>query len=118
MALFKLSEWLVAWLYENNFFSFDWDSGNIEKNENKHGITPKEVEDIFKYGEILPLGKQVRPVVKEDRFGIIGMTKEEKILCIVFTFRDNKVRPISARTASQKERRLYAKNVRQIPKRV
>ena len=118
MALFKLSEWLVTWLYESSSFSFDWDFGNIEKNETKHGVTTEEVEEIFKYGKMLPLGKQVRPVVKEDRFGIIGPTKEEKMLCIVFTIRDNKVRPISARMASQKERRLYAKNVCQIPKRV
>lgn len=44
---------------------------------------------------------------KEERFTIIGKSVKDKILFISFTIRKNKVRIISARGASIKERRKY-----------
>ncbi len=116
VALFQLSEWLVIWLYESTSFVFEWDEGNLEKSENKHGVRAEEVEEVFNIKSMLALGKQVRPKIAEERFGIIGPTKEGRMLCVVFTIRNNKVRPISTRVANKKERRLYAKNICKIPK--
>ena len=28
-------------------FAFDWDEGNLYKNENKHGISWQEIEEVF-----------------------------------------------------------------------
>lgn len=55
----------------------------------------------------VPLGRQISPVVEEDRLCFIGPTKVGRMLSVVFTLRDGRIRPISGRTASKKERILY-----------
>ena len=91
MASFKFIEWLLTWFIDNESFVFEWDEGNQEKNKDKHGVEVKEIE--------------------EERFGIIGPSKKDKILHIVFTIREDRVRPISARPAHKKEKELYEKGL-------
>lgn len=31
----------------NDLTSFDWDKGNIDKNSQKHGVSPNEAEEVF-----------------------------------------------------------------------
>jgi uncharacterized DUF497 family protein len=57
----------------------------------------------------VPLGRQITPVVGEERLCIVGPSSDGRMLSIVFTLRDGRVRPISGRTASRKERGLYEK---------
>lgn len=45
---------------------------------------------------------------KEKRFTLIGETVAKKLLFVVFTLRDKKVRIISARKANRKEKNKYA----------
>ncbi len=47
------------------------------------------------------------PEVDEERLCIVGPTFEGLLISVVFTLRDGRVRPISARIANRKERRLY-----------
>lgn len=90
----------------SNITEFEWDKGNIDKSYRKHGITPKEAEEIF-----LDINLKVQTDIKhseiEERFIGIGKTFENKILFTIFTFRDNKIRIISARIANKKERSKY-----------
>ena len=118
MASFRFVEWLLFWLLECEDFEFEWDEGNRHKNKAKHGIEPGEVEQVFEERLSFPLGVQVTPEVNEERLGIVGLTKEGRILQVVFTTREGRVRPISARVAHKKEREQYEKNVRKIFKRV
>lgn len=115
MASFKFVEWLLFWLFESELFIFEWDKGNSEKNEKKHGVEIKEVEEVFEQKSAIPLGEQIAPKVEEKRFGIIGPTKKGRILQIVFTIREGKVRPISARPAHKKEKKQYEEGLRKIP---
>lgn len=85
---------------------FDWDKGNIHKSYKKHGISPNEAEEVLLdekaiifYDETHSLG--------EKRLNSIGVTSVGIILFLAFTMRGKKVRIISARLASSKERRLY-----------
>ena len=55
----------------------------------------------------MPLGKQIDPPVKENRLCIVGPTFDGRLVSVVFTIRNDKVRPISGRDASRKEKRLY-----------
>ena len=112
MASFKFVEWLLTWLIDNESFVFEWDEGNQEKNKDKHGVEVKEIEEVF-YAKhmVLPLGIQISPKTEEERFGIIGPSKKDKILHIVFTIREDRVRPISARPAHKKEKELYEKGL-------
>ena len=73
---------------------------------------PLILEEVFQRKEIFPLGIQISPKVKEERFGIIGNTKKGRILQVVFTMRKNQVRPISAWPADRKERLQYEKGIR------
>ncbi len=107
MAQFEFIEWLALWLLETSIFHFDWDEGNSSKSQIKHGVLNVEVEEVFVSGLLAPLGVQFSPVVEEERLAVIGSTIQGKILTIVFTLRDGKIRPISSRVANRKEREIY-----------
>ncbi len=109
MGQFQFILWLAYWYEQNEFFEFEWDSGNIAKNSIKHGVNMEEVETVFVYRLAVPIGRQVSPEVDEERLCIVGPSSEGRLISIVFTLRDGRVRPISARVASKKERSLYEK---------
>ena len=118
MAKFEYIEWLLLWLLSNESPRFEWDSGNNLKSILKHGVSAAEVEEIFSLGMLLPLGIQIQPLVNEARFAVIGPTSTNRVLTVVFTLRNGKVRPISGRPAHKKERESYEEGIRQIAKRV
>jgi uncharacterized protein len=114
MALFVFVEWLFRWLIETEEFSFEWDAGNLTKSVKKHTILPDEVEKVFQLHTALPLGVQIRPIVEEERLGVVGKTGEGRYIMVAFTLREDRVRPISARPASKKERNQYEALLRKI----
>lgn len=85
---------------------FIWDKGNKDKSWLKHEVTNSESEEIF-FDANKRISKDKFHSGKEERFIILGRTKEEKLLFVVFTIRDKKVRIISARDISRKEKQLY-----------
>lgn len=94
----------------NEPVEFVWDKGNKDKNWLKHKVSNQECEEVFedKNKKIFkdPVHSQT-----EKRYILIGMTKNEKLLFIVFTMRNEKVRIISARNINKKERRLYEEKI-------
>lgn len=88
--------------------AFDWDQGNIDKNSKKHHVTNKEGEEIFGNKRIKTF-KDKEHSQEEDRFVALGVTNNERRLYVVFTIRNQKIRIISARNQSRKERKLYEK---------
>ena len=87
---------------------FEWDQGNLNKSYLKHGITPKESEEIF-LDENLRVVPDVKHQQDEPRFVALGKTLAGDTLFVVFTLRGHKVRVISARRMNRKERRVYEK---------
>ncbi|WP_456391761.1 BrnT family toxin [Nitratifractor sp.] len=85
---------------------FEWDEGNILKNELKHGLFYKEIEEVF-FNEPLLLTEDRKHSQKECRCFALGQTDAGKRVLVVFTLRDQKIRVISARPMSKKERRIY-----------
>ena len=75
---------------------FDWDSGNRDKNWQKHGVTTSECEQVFFN---LPILFQPDPVHSktEPRYFMLGQTDSGRYLFIAFTTRKEKIRIISAR---------------------
>jgi uncharacterized DUF497 family protein len=116
MAKFKFIEWLVLWLTETARFEFDWDDGNSTKSVMKHAVTTAEAEEVFLLGQAVPLGVQIAPVAPEERLGVVGATAAGRVLQVVFTLREGRVRPISARPAKREERALYEAYLREISK--
>lgn len=96
---------------------FDWDEGNIEKNWEKHRVTSKEYESVF-FSTPLLINFDRDHSQREKRFQALGQTSKNRKLFISFTIRRAKVRVISARPMSKKERRIYEKNkkLKSIPK--
>ena len=87
---------------------FDWDSGNIDKNTKKHKVSNFECEEVF-FNQPLLTFVDDKHSQKEKRFYILGRTLQNRKLFIVFTIRNNKIRTISARDMSRKERKIYEK---------
>lgn len=85
---------------------FEWDHGNLDKSYQKHGITPKEAEEVFLDKDIMILEDEKHSET-ENRFSAIGKSIEETILFLSFTLRKHKIRIISVRKGNKKERRLY-----------
>ncbi len=86
---------------------FEWDKGNIGKNS-KHKVEDKEAEEPF-FDENKITYKDVLHSRKEERFILLGQTKKQRLLYIVFTQRKNRIRIISARDINKKEVSLYEK---------
>lgn len=93
---------------KGNVVAFEWDSGNIDKNYSKHGITPKETEEVFVNEDAIVL-PDIKHSKKEKRRVIVGKTFEKKYIFIVFTIRKERVRVISARKMHKEEVEKYEK---------
>jgi len=95
-----------------NFFikpvSFQWNTGNIDKNLIKHRVSNEECEEVF-FDSSKKVYKDPLHSDVENRFILIGATKQKRLLFVVFTMRGGKVRVISARDLNKKEQRLYEK---------
>ena len=89
-----------------NFIGFDWDKGNKDKNRKKHRVTNTECEEIF-FNVPIIVEPDSKHSLKEDRFYILGQTNKERLLFLVFTLRKDKIRVISARDMTRKERVIY-----------
>lgn len=87
---------------------FQWDKGNKDKNLVKHGVADKECEEAF-FDTRKRIYKDELHSAKEERFILLGQTKEGRLLYAVFTVRNKKVRVISARDINRKEKQLYEK---------
>lgn len=90
----------------HNIHGFEWDSGNSNKNWLKHGVANSEAEEVFFDDNKAMLHDELHSG-KESRYIILGKTKKERILFVVFTIRKNKIRIISARDCNKKEEGLY-----------
>ena len=87
--------------------TFEWDQWNIQKNEIKHGVSHLEAESTF-YDPHYKLFKDKKHSrANEDRFILYGKSNEHRILMVGFTLRNVKIRIITARIASKKERVVY-----------
>lgn len=84
---------------------FEWDDANINKNR-KHDVNFIEAEEPFFDPNKVLLG-DFKHLKEESRYLVIGKTKSDRLLFIVFTIRKNKIRVISARDLNKKEEYLY-----------
>jgi len=85
---------------------FDWDEGNIHKNEDKHGLKWTSIEEVF-FNEPLLIVEDFKHSLNECRCVAFGKNDFENLITVIFTVRNNKIRVISARAMSKKERKVY-----------
>ncbi|MBI4656229.1 MAG: BrnT family toxin [Elusimicrobia bacterium] len=86
---------------------FEWDERNINKNWEKHRVKYAESEDVFFNNPIIVDIEKSKILYHEDRRIAYGATNTGRLLFIAFTLRNDKIRIISARPMSRKERKFY-----------
>ena len=88
---------------------FDWDEGNLLKNWEKHGVSASECEQIF-FNNPLIAGPDEKQTKRETRYYVLGISDAKRRLFVSFTIRKSKIRIISARDMSRKERKVFDKS--------
>lgn len=91
---------------------FDWDAGNARKSVEKHDVSHAEAEQVF-FNEPLLTVSDTKHSASELRIHALGRTDDGRLLHITFTLRENetKLRVISARDMSRKERSYYEQEI-------
>lgn len=85
---------------------FEWNSDKAESNTRKHGVNFSEAITVFQD----PLSityPDLDHSADEDRFLIIGLSSSGNVLVVSHLFRNDRVRIVSARKATRKERTYY-----------
>ena len=86
--------------------SYQWDPGKANANRIKHGINFADAVAVLEDDLAITIEDQRH---EEERFITIGMDAIGQILVVVYTWRGNEVRLISARKADRSERQQYLK---------
>ena len=87
-------------------YTFEWDAPKALSNRRKHGVTFEEAASAFAD----PLSRTIPDPdhsEKEDRSILIGQSKRGRIVIVVHTERGDRIRIISARVASRREKREH-----------
>ena len=87
---------------------FEWDPKKAASNLAKHGVSFEEAQTAFSDEGGLLLDDP-EPVDGEDRFVLLGLSANLRILVVAHCYRkaDEVIRLISARKADRLERRQY-----------
>lgn len=88
--------------------TFEWDSAKDEQNIAKHGVSFSEAATVFAD----PLSLTVEDPdhsIGEERFITMGLSYRERLLVVAHRDHGDRIRIISARLATRRERRVYEK---------
>ena len=85
---------------------FEWDEEKAGANLRKHGVSFDEASTVWLDYFYIDLFDDEHSV-EENRFLIVGESNAKRLLIVSYTERENKVRIISAREMTPKERRDY-----------
>lgn len=85
---------------------FEWDTGKARSNFKKHRVTFEEAVSVF--GDMLSVTiEDSAHSGKESRCIIVGQSSQSRALVVVHTERGQRIRIISARVATRRERMQY-----------
>jgi uncharacterized DUF497 family protein len=85
---------------------FEWDAHKAAENLKNHRVSFEEAKSVFNDSLLLTFPDPEHSE-QEHRSINIGISSHSRILLVVFTDRKGKVRVISSRKATAKERKLY-----------
>lgn len=85
---------------------FEWDEAKAEINLKKHGVSFTEAETVWSDYFYIDLFDEEHSIEKK-RFLLIGESERKSLLIVSYTEREDKIRIISARELTPKERRDY-----------
>ena len=85
---------------------FEWNPTKARKNLQKHGVSFDEASSVF-YDPLAVTGVDSDHADAEERNVTFGMSSLGRLLVVAHAERNDAVRIISARVATQHERRIY-----------
>lgn len=85
---------------------FDWNEEKAKSNLAKHGVSFDEATSVFDDPLFLTFADPEHSL-GEQRFIIIGESAKGRLLVVSYTERTKTIRLISARLATNKERKAY-----------
>jgi uncharacterized protein len=85
--------------------SYEWDDAKRVENTKKHGLEFADAIGVFEDGEAITVPDEKSGV--EDRFITIGRDFLGRIVVVVYTWRGENIRIISARKATRRQREQY-----------
>jgi len=83
---------------------YEWDPDKAKLNIRKHGIAFADAVSAFSDDSAITI-EDTDP--DEPRFATLGMDAFGRVLVVVYTWREENIRLISARKATEKERKQY-----------
>jgi uncharacterized protein len=90
----------------STLYTFEWDSAKAEANLSRHGVSFEEALTAFAD----PLSSTIADPdhsESEQRYILLGLSSRGRLVVVAHTERGDKIRIISARLASKRERRSY-----------
>jgi len=84
---------------------YQWDQEKADLNWKKHGIDFADAIGVFEDAYALTVREEV--IQGEQRFATVGMDFVGRIIVVVYTYRGDDIRIISARAATKVERGTY-----------
>ena len=88
--------------------TFEWDPGKADANRRRHGVDFADAVGAFE--DSYALGRS-DPFPAEERVATLGRDLLDRLIVVVWTWRGEAIRLISARRATPRERRHYAEDV-------
>ena len=91
---------------------FAWNDRKAEANRTKHGVGFDEAQTVF--GD--PLSLTIPDPAHsqgEERFATIGQSRDGELFVVIHADKGETIRIISARRATEKERKAYEQDPRQ-----
>ncbi len=84
-------------------FKFEFDENKSERNKQKHGINFIEIQTLWEDADRVEI-----PARTEDEKGYLMIGKIKEIIwSVIVTYREDRIRIISARRAREKEVKIY-----------
>jgi hypothetical protein len=88
---------------------FEWDEDKAEANRKKHGVSFEEAASVFA-DPLAAIFDDEAHSTEEQREIIVGHSDKNRLLLVCFTERAGAIRIISARRATNRERKDYEEN--------
>jgi len=85
---------------------FEWNKDKSRQNLIKHDVTFEEASTAFRDKLSMTIPDPLHSE-DEDRFVLLGYSENNRLLVVIHTDRNDRIRIISARLATKKERKRY-----------
>ncbi|MEP7148977.1 MAG: BrnT family toxin [Acidobacteriota bacterium] len=88
---------------------FEWDETKAKNNLTKHRVSFAEAESVFYDPESITIDDPDHSG-GEQRYVDVGTSSQNRILVVVYTEREDRIRIITVRKATRTERKIYEQN--------